>query len=487
MTALVTAVSTLGLLTFSDTEPPFIERLRAETHVVGGLTAAEAAARADATSGDVAARSAEIDAAKATAEQAWVAYLPRLAGSARYTRLSAIEPPLLGVSVAAPTAPVGPLPAGTPLFNVPIRFPTPLDQISFQATLAVPLSDYLLRIAPTHAAALSAEAAARFAYQATRQHAVLGTKVLYYEWARARLSRVVVEAALAQVRGHLADARKALTAGSASRADALRVEAQEADAEQAVVRARTLTAALESRLRTVMHIDDHAPLAIGEAIERDVTIAVESRDLDHLTADAEQARPEVRGLDASIDALARQARAAAGAATPALAVLGEVTDANPNPRYLPSPDRFSATWSLTAQLTWSPNDAASSVQAYRALRARQSAALSQRRALKDDLRAEIARALAAVDDAVSGQVTAARAVVSAEESQRVRRALFQNGRATSVELTDAETELTRARLAVIGAHVDARLAELQLIHALGRDLLGSPVHESTSRAEGPRD
>jgi hypothetical protein len=30
--------------------------------------------------------------------------------------------------------------------------------------------------------------------------------------------------------------------------------------------------------------------------------------------------------------------------------------------------------------------------------------------------------------------------------------------------------LTRARLAVIGAHVDARLAELQLTHALGRDL-----------------
>jgi outer membrane protein TolC len=52
----------------------------------------------------------------------------------------------------------------------------------------------------------------------------------------------------------------------------------------------------------------------------------------------------------------------------------------------------------------------------------------------------------------------------------VRRALFQNGRATSVELTDAEIDLTRARLAVIGAHVEARLAELELTHALGRDL-----------------
>jgi outer membrane protein TolC len=219
-----------------------------------------------------------------------------------------------------------------------------------------------------------------------------------------------------------------------------------------------------------MHVDDRVPLAIGEAIESDVTFAAESRDLDRLTAEAEQARPEVRGLDASIAALARQARAAAGSGAPALAVVGEVTHADPNPRYLPNPDGFATTWSLTAQLTWSPNDTASSIAAHRALRAREQAARSQRRALVDDLRAEIARALAAVDDAVSGQLTTARAVASAEESYRVRRALFQNGRATSVELTDAETELTRARLAVIGAHIEARLAELQLTHALGHDL-----------------
>ena len=470
MTPLAMALSAFGLLTFSDGEPTFSERLRAETHVAGGLTASQAAERAESTSGDVAARRAEIDAAEATAAQAWVAYLPRLAGSARYTRFSSIESPLLSVSVAAPTAPVGPLPTGTPLVNLPLRFPVPLDQASFQATLAVPLSDYLLRIAPTHAAALRTEEAARFAHQSARQRTVLGAKILYYEWARARLSRVVQDAWLAQVRGHLEDARKALAAGTASRADVLGVEAREAEAEQAVVRAHALTGALEARLRTVMHVDDRVPLAIGEAIESDVTFAPESRDLDRLTTEAEEARPEVRGLHASIDALASQARVAAGSAPPALTFFGEVTDANPNPRYLPSPDRFDTTWSLTAQLTWSPNDAASSFEAYRTWRARESAALSQRRALEDDLRSEIARALESVDAAVRGQLTTARAVVSAEESHRVRRALFQNGRATSVELTDAETELTRARLAVIGAHIDARLADLELTHALGRDL-----------------
>jgi len=336
---LAIALPAFGLLVFTDPEPTFSERLSAETHVAGGLTAAEAAGRAEATSGDVAARRAEIDAAEAAAAQAWVAYLPRLAGNARYTRLSPIESPLLGVSVAAPTAPVGPLPAGTPLVNLPLRFPVFRDQTSFQATIAVPLSDYLLRIAPTHAAALQGAEAVRFAHQAARQRTVLGTKVLYYEWVRARLSRVVEDAALVQVRGHLEDGRKALAAGSSSPADVLRVEAQEAVAEQAVVHARALAVALEARLRTVMHVDDRAPLAIGEAIESDVAFAATSRDLDRLTAEAERARPEVRGLDASLDALASQARAAAGSATPALTVFGEITDANPNPRNIPGPDQ----------------------------------------------------------------------------------------------------------------------------------------------------
>ncbi len=131
MSALALAVPVFGLfglLAWSDAEPSFNDRLLAETHVPGGLTAGEAATRADANSGEVAARAADIEVAQATAAQSWLAYLPRLAGSARYTRLSAIEPPVLGVPVAAPTAPLGPLPAGTPLVNVPWRFPVFLDQ-----------------------------------------------------------------------------------------------------------------------------------------------------------------------------------------------------------------------------------------------------------------------------------------------------------------------------------------------------------------------
>ncbi len=65
--------------------------------------------------------------------------------------------------------------------------------------------------------------------------------------------------------------------------------------------------------------------------------------------------------------------------------------------------------------------------------------------------------------------TTQRALESSEESFRVRRALFQNGRATTVEVIDSETDLTRAREAAVNARVDLRIARTRLINQLGRD------------------
>jgi outer membrane protein len=53
---------------------------------------------------------------------------------------------------------------------------------------------------------------------------------------------------------------------------------------------------------------------------------------------------------------------------------------------------------------------------------------------------------------------------------RVARELFNNGRGTSTTLADAESDLTRARLDLLNAKVNARTARIRLEHALGRDV-----------------
>lgn len=67
--------------------------------------------------------------------------------------------------------------------------------------------------------------------------------------------------------------------------------------------------------------------------------------------------------------------------------------------------------------------------------------------------------------------TSERGLAAAEESHRVRRAMFQNGMATSATLTDAENDWSRAQLEVIGPSIDRRIAEARLAHALVADVL----------------
>ena len=106
-------------------------------------------------------------------------------------------------------------------------------------------------------------------------------------------------------------------------------------------------------------------------------------------------------------------------------------------------------------------------QRVRAASARTAAVLDERQATIDRIRVEVQAAAQAVDDSAVALTTSREALKSSQESYRVRRLLFQNGRSTSVELLDAETELTRARLESLNAEVDARVARARLAYAVG--------------------
>jgi outer membrane protein TolC len=152
---------------------------------------------------------------------------------------------------------------------------------------------------------------------------------------------------------------------------------------------------------------------------------------------------------------------------PRLEAYGALVTANPNPRFFPPQDRFFTTWEVGLQLTFSPNDLASALAVARRHRARAAATDAERQVVAEAIRAEVLAARRAETESVIAVSTSTRGLSAAEESYRVRRALFTEGRATSVELTDAETDLARARFAAIDARIDAALARVNLERALG--------------------
>jgi len=436
-----------------------------------GLTADEVASRAAATSFDVQARHAELDAANAAVDQAIVGYLPRLSLTGRYLKLSPLPDADLGNLLAvSQTAPLGPIAAGTQIINIPFTLPALSNQTTLHANLTVPVSDYILRISQTHAAASRSARSAELNEEAARLKAALDGRLAYYGWVRARLQAFVTHQALAQARDHYSDVRHAFDAGATSKADVLRVEAQVASSELLVQRAEGLARTSEESVRIAMHDPDPArAYALGEDVRAALPPLAAPRDVQKLYADALAQRPEIRALDETVLSLKEQGRVARAAAYPRLDGLGQVSYDNPEQRVFPPTQDFKAGWAVGGQITWTLNDIGVGVTQGKQVDARRAQIEAQKSQLLDGLRTEVIQAEQAVEDAEVAIETSGRALAASEESYRVRRSLFQNGRAISVELSDAETELTRASLDLVNARVELRVARARLLHAIGRD------------------
>ena len=100
---------------------------------------------------------------------------------------------------------------------------------------------------------------------------------------------------------------------------------------------------------------------------------------------------------------------------------------------------------------------------------------------RDGIEVEVQQDWQGVREADFSVDSSTREVTSAEEAYRVQGELFNNGRGTSATLTDAEGDLTRARLDLLNARANARIARIRLDHALGRD-----VRPATVDATAPR-
>ena len=441
----------------------------------GGLTADEVAKRAVATSRDVRVRETDVAVAEAATDRVLYTSLPRLNLLARYTRLSPVGTQAFGPNsgaLVATTDPPGPLDADAPLIGIPasaFAFPEVLNQYLLQASLTVPLSDYLLSTPSAVAGADANERSARLNTVATKLAVATQARLLYYEWVRARLQVVVAEKSIEQVQANLATAKVAFSAGRVSSADVLNAESLLASAQLRAERARTQAALAEERLRVLMHDPPQKSYEIGENLFREPP-PIRTQSFSQMLAEAKQKRLELRALAAASNALAEQADVSEMRGLPKLEAFGNAYYARPNQRVIPMQDEWRATWDLGVQLSWSPNDLGTSSSDTRSSMAERRKLLAERDAVIDRIQEEIVQAYTSLNEAVVGVTTAQRNLAAAEEAYRVQRLFYENGRGTSLELLEAETRLLQARIDLVNVRAAKYMAQVALHHALGRDV-----------------
>jgi outer membrane protein len=444
----------------------------------GGVTSAQVGERAAATSWTAKANEETLRGAAALVDQALASFLPRLSGTAKYTRLSKFTPPSISFLTPAqaadlPGGPTGPLAGLAQGF----AFPLVLDNYLLQASINVPISDYLVRLDQAYTAATASVDAARWDVVGARAVSSANGRVAYYTWLRARGGVIVAVQALNDQKTHLRDARNQFTVGNASKADVLRAETAAAAAEYALEQAKNLADLSEKQLRVAIHVPEGTPLAPGEDL--DAPVVPVQGNVQALTVEAMAARPEIKSADANAESMRKQADIARAGRWPNLSAFGDAIYADPNPRYFPQRTATQGpiwfpTWDVGAQLTWSPNDVLVNGASAADLDSKAANIEANKNVVRDNIDVEVTQTLQAVRLADFGIDSSTRELASAEEAYRVARELFNNGRGTSTTLTDAETDLTRARLDLLNSKADARIARIQLEHAVGRDAKPAP-------------
>lgn len=459
------------------------ERVReqvAELTEPGGLTADQAAEKAIATAPGLRRAAAAVAAAEAGARRAWQGFFPQAEVSARYTRLSPIDQPSFGGGlISADQANAARLlamgvddPEAQLLWDNLIdtfsddtgfTFPVILNQYVIRGSVTVPVSDLFLTILPGYRAAQAAVDVSQAQVAAERAQVAYRAREAYYQLARARGAAVVARKSIEQVEANQQRIATLVEAGAAAQVDLLQINASLARTRVAAAQADSGARIAERALQLLIHED--GPIVLGEDLATEPPAP--QAGVDALTEQALRDRTELEALRQLVAARERSIRATLGRQYPQLLVQGNIDIANPNQRIIPQQQEFNTTWDLSVVLRWSPNE----MGAARAQAAEAEAQLEQARQdianLSDAVRLEVSEAHSSVEAAHLAFEASRVGLVAAEAEHQVRMAQLEAGAAVTSDVLDAETSVTRARLQLIDAAIELRLARARLDKAIG--------------------
>lgn len=426
------------------------------------MNADQAAARAVQTAPSVARAKADSEKAREGASQAQVAVWPRLDLQASYTRLSVHAAPEFGTVEGEFTLPGQPAPVP---YMAQIRGLEAIPDIfQLQATLTYPVSDLFFQIIPRHKAASEIVDAQVLTGKAEEHTVALAARESFYNYARARATLEVARSSLAASQAQQRDVKSLVAAGTLAKVELMRADAGVATASVAVARAEGGVAVARTALRSLLHAEGESDVGIGEELNTPLPAMTDTKQA--LLERAFKNRSELAALRVMLRVQERTRDANAAEGYPKLGINGTAELSNPNQRVDPTHREFKPSWQASAVLSWSPNDYAASRGRAGQAGADRESTFAQIAQLEDALRAEVSQAYEDYLAAGHAMEAALTGIAAAEESYRVRREQFRAGAAVATDVVDAEAELRRARLELVNAAIDVRIARARLDRAV---------------------
>ncbi len=311
-------------------------------------------------------------------------------------------------------------------------------------------------------AASSSAGASRANEAAAQADIAEQVRITYLRLFEARAGISIAEASVEQLRKQVQDAQARYNAGTITKADLLRFQTAEANAQQQKIQATTQAQTARQLLLTLLARNPEDPaLEFVEPVDIERQAAVpEGSSSDELINRALQNRPEVQRAQKDAEAARANGQARTFELLPEVDVQAAYSNVH-GQIFQPENSFFVGVVANWPFWTWGTK-----WYAAQGAQRQADAAGAQLQGTRKQVAYDVASKLSVLDSQFVVVQVAQTAIASAEEAYRVTSAQVNAGTATTTDLLDAQSALTTAKLNLARAQYERTIARVQLDRAV---------------------
>ena len=391
--------------------------------------------------------------ANAQKREAFTGFLPKFSTSYSYTRLN--EAPFMKfVDVPPPLNTI--IPNGTELiagtqnnYNWAIEAKQPL--FAGGGILA------------NYQANSIGEDAARLEETAKYQDVVQEVKIAYFNILRAQRIQDAARQSVEMLSAHRDVAENYFEVGMIPKNDLLHAEVELANGKQALIRAKNAVELAKSSFNTVLKRKIFTPVEVVDILAYHPL----NQSFEECLNVAQQARPELKISSLKAAQAGKLVRVAQSDYFPTLSLIGNYSRYGDNSSVSGSDYQDAESWYVLAVASWNFWEWGRTKFKVDASKAKENQALEATKELNDQITLEIKNAYLILQETESQIVVWQKVIEQAEENFRISEERYKERVATSTEVLDAQTLLTKAKSEYANALGDYNVNYAKLQRAMG--------------------
>jgi outer membrane protein len=276
---------------------------------------------------------------------------------------------------------------------------------------------------------------------ATVQDIIREVKIAYFNILKAEKLLEVARQSVTQLESHLNVARNFFEVGLIPRNDLLQSEVSLANGELSLSRAENGLELARARFNTVLRRDINAPVRIEDIL----AYRSYERTLEQSIATALENRPEIRSQALKVDQAKSQVKLARSDYFPTIHAVGHYERVGDRPGVTGSDFKDAESWYVMGQASWTFWEWGKTKNRVDAVRSRENQSQDLLANLKDQVMLEVKDAYLLLKEAEKQIKVTQKTIEQAHENHRINEERYREQVATSTEVLDALTLLTRAR------------------------------------------